>query len=88
MSFNLTDTRPAEKQTLVGFSCGHVFHLSCLLEASEEADRADIETLQRKAPLEDAIPSRSVKAKVEHAHEIKRAAGGGCPICAHEEGMD
>ena len=73
-----------EKETLVGFSCGHVFHLSCLLEASEGADQADIERLQGRASSEADLSSRSIKAKVEHAHDIKRAikGGGGCPVCA------
>lgn len=73
----------AEQQTLVGFSCGHVFHLSCLLEATDGADQADMETLQGKATAEETEVNRSVRAKVDHAREIKRAVkGGGCPVCA------
>lgn len=72
-----------EQQTLVGFSCGHVFHLSCLLEATDGADQADMETLQGKANIEETEVNRSVRAKVDHAREIKRAVkGGGCPVCA------
>ncbi|KAL1301650.1 hypothetical protein AAFC00_005872 [Neodothiora populina] len=36
-----------EKETLVGFSCGHVYHLSCLLDATDGVDQALIETLQQ-----------------------------------------
>lgn len=69
----------------MGFSCGHVFHLSCLLEAAEGADQAMIET--RPPPTDEAQYTRSVKAKVQHAQEIKRAVkGGGCPVCVLPEG--
>lgn len=78
----------AEKETLVGFTCGHVFHLSCLLDATEGADQADIETLQGQAPSEDGSADRSVRAKVKHAHDIKRAIKGGCPECVLPEGAD
>lgn len=81
-------TTISEKETLVGFTCGHVFHLSCLLEATEGADQADIETLQGQAPSEDGSADRSVRAKVKHAHDIKRAIKGGCPSCVLPEGAD
>lgn len=78
----------AEKETLVGFACGHVFHLSCLLDATDGADQADIETLQGQAPMDDGGADRSVRAKVKHAFDIKSAIRGGCPRCVLPEGAD
>ncbi|GAB7351365.1 hypothetical protein MBLNU459_g2048t1 [Dothideomycetes sp. NU459] len=77
-----------EKETLVGFACGHVFHLSCLLDATDGADQADIETLQGQAPMDDGGADRSVRAKVKHAFDIKSAIRGGCPRCVLPEGAD
>lgn len=83
-----TNKRFAERETLIGFNCGHVFHLSCLLSVDKKADQADIERLQGKMTSEDdemENNGRSVRTKVEHAHQIKRAVQGGCPVCAQPE---
>lgn len=74
----------AERETLLGFNCGHVFHLSCLLNSNADANQADVKRLQGQRLSEDEEPidsGRSVQAKVEHAHQIKRAVQGGCPVC-------
>lgn len=86
-----TNTGFVESETLIGFNCGHVYHLSCLLNLDTKADQADIEVLQGRRPTEDeelGDTSRSVRAKVEHARRIKRAVQGGCPVCALPDEAD
>lgn len=86
-----TNTGFVESETLIGFNCGHVYHLSCLLTLDTKADQADIEVLQGRRPTEDeelGDTSRSVRAKVEHARRIKRAVQGGCPVCALPDEAD
>jgi vacuolar protein sorting-associated protein 41 len=73
-----------EKQTLVGFVCGHVFHLSCIISTIEDpAIKATAEKLQAQlaADADDQSDNRSVGAKVAHAHIIKNIVGKGCPLC-------
>jgi hypothetical protein len=81
---------PKSRDTLVGFACGHVFHLSCLLPKTS-ASASVAATLQQQL-ANDAIESgggwsRSVGAKVAHAHVIKSAVGRGCVVCREREGM-
>jgi len=74
---------------LIGFACGHVYHLSCLLSKIEEnnganANTAAAERLQQQFAndSEDSgYASKSVGAKVAHAHVIRAAIKGGCPVC-------
>lgn len=76
-----------EKQPLIGFACGHVYHLSCLLnrmkkedpEVAEAADRL-LNTL-KSDPTDD---SRSVGAKVAHAHIIRNLVRKGCVRCMNK----
>jgi len=81
---------PLSRDTLVGFACGHVFHLSCLLpKTSASASLAS--TLQQQL-ADDAVEDgggrwRSVDAKVTHALVIKSAVGKGCVVCREREGM-
>jgi hypothetical protein len=81
---------PLSRDTLVGFACGHVFHLSCLLpKTSASASLAS--TLQQQLG-DDALEgggrwSRSVGVKVAHAHVIKSAVGKGCVVCREREAM-
>ncbi|KAH0357573.1 WD domain-containing protein, partial [Aureobasidium melanogenum] len=80
-----------ERETLIGFNCGHVFHLSCLLNLNTEENQADVKRLQGQKLSEDEEPidtGRSVRAKVEHAHQIKRAVQGGCPVCTLPDESD
>jgi len=81
---------PKSRDTLVGFACGHVFHLSCLLPKTS-ASASVAATLQQQL-ANDALESggrwsRSVGAKVAHAHVIKSAIGRGCVVCREREGM-
>lgn len=74
---------PPSRDTLVGFACGHVFHLSCLLpKTSASASVAATLQQQLASDTEDEGRwTRSVGAKVAHAHVIKRAVGAGCVVC-------
>lgn len=80
---------PPSRDTLVGFACGHVFHLSCLLPKTS-ASASVTATLQQQLAndAEDAGRwTRSVGAKVAHAHVIKRAVGTGCVVCRERDAM-
>ena len=83
---------PAEKETLIGFVCGHVYHLSCLLSKARENDEdpnaavAVAERLQsqlaRDMENDDGSFTRSVAAKTAHARIIGTAIGDvGCALC-------
>ncbi|OCK79301.1 hypothetical protein K432DRAFT_394022 [Lepidopterella palustris CBS 459.81] len=74
---------PPSRDTLVGFACGHVYHLSCLLPKTS-ASASVAATLQARlaADFGEDGWGRSVGAKVAHAHVIRGAIGKGCPICA------
>ncbi|KAF1950220.1 vacuolar assembly protein-like protein [Byssothecium circinans] len=81
---------PLSRDTFVGFACGHVFHLSCLLPKTS-ASASVAATLQQRL-ANDAVESggrwsRSVGAKVAHAHVIKSAVGRGCVVCREREEM-
>ncbi|KAJ4348359.1 Vacuolar protein sorting-associated protein 41 [Didymosphaeria variabile] len=77
------DPVPPSRDTLVGFACGHAFHLSCLLpKTSASASVAATLQQQLTSDAEDSERwTRSVGAKVAHAHVIKRAVGAGCVVC-------
>ncbi|KIW11238.1 hypothetical protein PV08_10538 [Exophiala spinifera] len=79
-----------EKETLVGFACGHVYHISHLLHGPEaEGDEALLpDSATRKdrdseGALDDFRFSRSVGPKVTNARLLKDKiqAVGGCKIC-------
>jgi len=81
---------PLSRDTLVGFACSHVFHLSCLLPKTS-ASASVAATLQQQL-ASDAVDgggvwTRSVGAKVAHAHVIKSAVGRGCVVCRGGEGV-
>jgi vacuolar protein sorting-associated protein 41 len=102
---NLLECRPVhlltysttEKETLIGFACGHVYHLSCLLRerSQDEEPNAAIAVaehlqsqLARDVDSEEGGFTRSVGAKTAHAKIISSAIGtGGCPRC-HMAGGD
>jgi hypothetical protein len=80
---------PPSRDTLVGFACGHVFHLSCLLpKTSASASVAATLQQQLASDAEDGGRwTRSVGAKVAHAHVIKRAVGAGCVVCRERDAV-
>ncbi|KAI9875155.1 MAG: Vacuolar protein sorting-associated protein 41 [Pleopsidium flavum] len=75
-----------ETETLVGFVCGHVFHLSCLVlyDYTEQQTNSD---LQAEGPTdeEDGYTTRSVGAKVLHARLIRDKITDGCPCFVHKK---
>lgn len=85
-----TGPMPLSRDTLVGFACGHVFHLTCLLpktSASATVAATLQKTLATDAQESGGQWSRSVGAKVAHAHVIKSAVGKGCVTCREHAGM-
>ncbi|OCL14860.1 hypothetical protein AOQ84DRAFT_308186, partial [Glonium stellatum] len=81
---DLAPARPS-RDTLVGFACGHVYHLSCLLPKTS-ASASVAATLQARLAADAADDGygsgRSVEAKVSRAHIIRGAIREGCPVCA------
>ncbi|KAF1808378.1 hypothetical protein P152DRAFT_477408 [Eremomyces bilateralis CBS 781.70] len=77
-------------ETLLGFACGHVYHLSCMLKtfpSSNPDSIAAAERLQARLAVDAATgnefieSTRSVGAKVAHAHIIRAAVQNGCTLC-------
>jgi vacuolar protein sorting-associated protein 41 len=69
-----------ETETLVGFACGHVFHLTHLLEylhPSRPPTPPDIQLDENGMFTQ----THSVGAKVTHARLLKDKISGGCPAC-------
>ncbi|KAK3347054.1 hypothetical protein B0T25DRAFT_553513 [Lasiosphaeria hispida] len=71
-----------EKETLVGFACGHVFHLRHLLELLHPEETVDEDLLGVMAEQR----SHLVGAKVTHARLLRDKITGGCPVCKTKEG--
>ncbi|KAI9743204.1 MAG: Vacuolar protein sorting-associated protein 41 [Claussenomyces sp. TS43310] len=70
-----------EKETLVGFACGHIFHLPHLLSylhPSRPPTPPRVETNENG----DYARTRSIGAKVTHARLLRDKISGGCPVCA------
>ncbi|OBT68915.1 hypothetical protein VE03_01339 [Pseudogymnoascus sp. 23342-1-I1] len=71
-----------EQETLVGFACGHVFHLSHLLEYTHPSRPATPPSVELD---EDGqfVQNHSVGAKVTHARLLRDKISGGCPVAGH-----
>jgi hypothetical protein len=76
-----------EMETLVGFQCGHVFHLTHLMEIIEPGKEVDLDFL---APSEDGFGASGnahfVGPKVTRARLLRDRIRGGCPVCVGEDG--
>jgi len=73
-----------ETETLVGFACGHVFHLSHLLSyENEESDMPDTLPELEDGRDEDGMwkAQYSVGAKVTHARLLRDRIRDGCLVC-------
>ncbi|KAI0813532.1 hypothetical protein GGR55DRAFT_634883 [Xylaria sp. FL0064] len=69
-----------EIETLVGFACGHVFHITHLLEALHPGQDIDPAILS----YGDSSRSRGgrlVGSKVTHARLLRDRVESGCPVC-------
>lgn len=82
-----------EKETLVGFACGHAFHLSHLLRGPDYEGEVDVSLPSQatRGDNDDDEPSsptfqRTVGPKVTNARLLKDkiAAVGGCSVCKVE----
>ena len=71
-------------ETLLGFVCGHVFHLSCLL-GSDRASAAAVSPGRPAGGDVDSLAWRSVGAKVTHARIIRGKVADGCPLPVHRD---
>jgi hypothetical protein len=80
-----------EKDTLIGFACGHVYHLSCLLDMIEKADSEMGEVVERlrnslrRTGDDETGGGRSVGSKVANAHMIRGVVRAGCIRCRQNE---
>lgn len=79
-------------QLLIGFTCGHVFHLSCLLKYDKrDEDETEIPDVVAKMAAGESSPAagdfdRSVGPKVDRAALLRTLIGDGCPIAVHKNG--
>lgn len=71
-----------EMETLVGFACGHVYHLSHLLQVLHPHQEIPDLGFHARDGAEDGGGSRrrTVNAKVTHARLLRDRVGG-CPVC-------
>lgn len=71
-----------ESQTLVGFACGHVFHVTHLLEFLHPGQTPDPNLVDYGRGEEDRTRNgRFVGGKVTHARLLKDKVAAGCPVC-------
>lgn len=87
----LTNTPNTEREILVGFACGHIFHLSHLhpdtlqqqsgINTPVQSDRTPRATSPAEEPT-SATASRTVGPKVTTARILRDKVGNGCRICA------
>lgn len=81
-----------EREILIAFACGHVFHLSHLHPESQQqqqqqsptdgADRPADQTPRAFSPSEETTASRTVGPKVTTARLLRDKIGDGCRICS------
>jgi hypothetical protein len=69
-----------ETETLVGFACGHVFHLSHLLGFNNDDRPITPPDIELDENGEFAM-TYSIGAKVTHARLLKDRINDGCPLC-------
>ena len=72
-----------EMETLVGFACGHVFHVSHLLEQLYPEETPDPDLVGIDGDGEDRTRNgRFVRGKVTHARLLRDKIEAGCPVCS------
>ncbi|CAN8105307.1 unnamed protein product [Discula destructiva] len=69
-----------ETETLLGFACGHVYHLSHLLQVLHPHQSVPDLGFQVREDEESHSRRRTVNAKVTHARLLRDRVGG-CPVC-------
>lgn len=70
-----------ETETLVGFACGHAFHVSHLLQYLDPTQELDQSILDYGTEEDRTRGGRFVSSKVTHARLLKDKIGAGCPVC-------
>jgi len=73
-----------ETETLVGFACGHVFHLSHLLSYQNDERPVTPPEVELDENGEWSA-THSVGAKVTHARLLRDKIRDGCPVCAERD---
>lgn len=69
-----------EQETLIGFACGHVFHLSHLIAYNNPGSEVEAPDVELDENGQFAM-THSVGAKVTHARLLRDKVSGGCPVC-------
>ncbi|KAI1385962.1 uncharacterized protein F4822DRAFT_358723 [Hypoxylon trugodes] len=69
-----------ETETLVGFACGHVFHITHLLEYLHPGQDTDPSVIGN-GDEDRSRGGRFVGSKVTHARLLRDRIEGGCPVC-------
>ncbi|KAK4941585.1 Vacuolar protein sorting-associated protein 41 [Elasticomyces elasticus] len=85
-----------EKEILVGFACGHIFHLSHLhvdtpRSGTNSRDRSIDHTPRPMSPVDESLSataSRTVGPKVTTARILRDKIGSGCRICTFTRDLD
>lgn len=72
-----------EIETLVGFACGHVFHLTHLLEELHPGEEVD-EVVLNGIDEQGTSATHLIGAKVTHARLLRDRVAGGCPVCVNK----
>ncbi|KAI0128991.1 hypothetical protein BJ170DRAFT_682774 [Xylariales sp. AK1849] len=70
-----------EVETLVGFACGHVFHVRHLLEYLHPDQALDQSIVGYGNEEDRTRGGRFVRSKVTHARLLRDKVEGGCPVC-------
>ncbi|RFU34264.1 hypothetical protein B7463_g2040, partial [Scytalidium lignicola] len=70
----------SENETLVGFACGHVFHLSHLLSYKNPERPVTPPTVELDENGE-FVQTHSIGTKVTHARILRDQIRDGCPVC-------
>ncbi|KAI1305133.1 hypothetical protein F5Y03DRAFT_164779 [Xylaria venustula] len=67
-----------ETETLLGFACGHVFHITHLLEALHPGQDIDPAIISNG---DTRRSGRFVRSKVTHTRLLRDGVESGCPVC-------
>ncbi|KAH6654529.1 WD domain-containing protein [Truncatella angustata] len=74
-----------ETETLVGFACSHVYHVSHLLEYLHPDEKPDQSIIDYGNDDEDRLRGgRFVGSKVTHARLLRDKIAAGCPVCRNK----
>jgi vacuolar protein sorting-associated protein 41 len=71
-----------EKETLVGFACGDVFHLTHLLAYSNRSRPPTPLDVDLDEDRDLSTHTHSIGSKVTHARILRDMICGGCPACS------